>query len=374
MIIVKEVTSKKMLNKFINFPISLYKDCPNFTPYIYEDEISNLKRKNNPNSKYCSYKLFLAYDNKKIVGRICAIINRYSNEKYNQKRIRFNRIDMIDDIEVTKALIKKVEEYGKENGLNEICGPLGFSDQDKEGMLTKGFDKLNSFMTFYTYPYYPKHLEQLGFVADATWKEKQIFIPKIIDKKIERLASIVKDRFKLHLQKFKSKRELKKEIIVEVLKLVNKCYGNLYGYVPIDEDQMMSLASQYIPLVNLHYFQVVRDENEKIVAIGLMIPSPVKALKRHNGHLFPFGFLSFLYELKHSKILDMLLIAVEPSYQNKGIVSIIFEDAIKHAIEDKIEYAETGPMLINNYKIHNLWKRFDQLDHKERVCFLKRIV
>ncbi len=373
MIEVKEVKGRRMLRNFINFPIKLYKDCPYFTPYIYEDEMDNLRPSHNPASRYCSFKLFLAYKDGKIAGRICAIINHYANEKYNQKRIRFNRIDMIDDLEVTKALIKAVEDYGKENGMTEICGPLGFSDQDKEGMLSKGFEEMNIFVTFYTYAYYIEHMKKLGFIVDATWKEYRIFIPKELDPRLSKLSELVQKKFNLHFQEFHSKRELTKEIVVEVLQLTNVCYADLYGYVPIDEDQMILLAKQYISLINLDYLPIVRDENNKIVAYGLMIPTPVKSLKKHRGHLFPLGFIDFLHDLKHSKVLDMLLVAVDPQYQNSGVMAMIFEKAITNAIKNGIQYAETGPELEYNHKVQALWKSFEHVNHKERVCFVKPI-
>lgn len=373
MIEIKEVKGRRMLKKFIDFPVKLYKDCPYFTPYLYEDELNNLIPKRNPASSYCEFKLFLAYKDNKIVGRICGIISHFANKKYNQNRVRFNRIDMIDDIEVTKALIKAVEDWGKSKGLTEINGPLGYSDQDKEGMLVMGFDQLNMFATFYNHEYYGKHMEQLGFKVDATWDEFQIPIPKEVDPQIAKASKFVQEKFGLHLVHFKSKRELTKEIIVEVLKLTNVCYGNLYGYVPIDEDQMMHLAAQYIPLINLDYLQLVRDSNNKLVAYGLMIPTPVMALKKHKGHLYPFGFIDFLHDLKHQKILDMLLVAVDPQYQNTGVMAMIFEKDIENAIKNHATHAETGPTLINNLPIRTLWKNFNPKNHKRRVCWLKPI-
>ncbi len=373
MIEIKEVKGRRMLKQFIEFPVKLYKDCPYFTPYLYEDELANLTPGKNPAAKYCEFKLFLAYKDKKIVGRICGIINHFSNEKYHQNRVRFNRIDMIDDIEVTKALIKAVEDFGKEHGLTEINGPLGYSDQDKEGMLTKGFDQMNMFVTFYTHEYYVEHMKQLGFKVDAKWNEYKIIIPKEIDPRITKMSQFVQKKYKFHLQKIKSKRELKRDVIIEVLKLTNVCYANLYGYVPIDEKQMIHLADQYIPLVNLNYLQLVRDENEKLVAYGLMIPTPVNALKKHKGHLFPLGWIDFLKDLKHSKVLDMLLVAVDPKYQSSGVMAIIFEKAISNAIKNGITHAETGPELEYNENVQSLWKNLETINHKERVCWLKPI-
>lgn len=373
MIEIKEVTNRRMLKQFIDFPAKLYKDCPYFTPYLYEDEIDNLVPGKNPASKYCDFKLFMAYKDGKLVGRICGILNHFSNSKYNQKRIRFNRIDMIDDIEVTKALIKAVEDFGKANGMEEINGPLGYSDQDKEGMLTKGFDQLNTFMTFYTHEYYVEHMKQLGFNVDVTWKEYKIYIPKEVDPRLKRASQFVKKKYGFHLQKIKSKRQLTKDVIVEVLKLTNVCYANLYGYVPIDEKQMMHLADQYIPLINLDYLSLVRDQDNKLVAYGLMIPTPVRALKKHKGHLFPIGWIDFLWDLKHAKVLDMLLVAVDPQYQSSGVMSMIFEQCIENALKNGIEHAETGPELEYNTNVQSLWKMFETENHKERVCWLKKI-
>ncbi|MCH5180110.1 MAG: GNAT family N-acetyltransferase [Erysipelotrichales bacterium] len=373
MIEIKEVTNRRMLKQFIDFPAKLYKDCPYFTPYLYEDEIDNLVPGKNPASKYCDFKLFMAYKDGKLVGRICGILNHFSNSKYNQKRIRFNRIDMIDDIEVTKALIKAVEDFGKENGMEEINGPLGYSDQDKEGMLTKGFDQLNTFMTFYTHEYYVEHMKKLGFNVDVTWKEYKIYIPKEVDPRLKKASQFVQKKYGFHLQKIKSKRQLTKDVIVEVLKLTNVCYANLYGYVPIDEKQMMHLADQYIPLINLDYLSLVRDQDNKLVAYGLMIPTPVRALKKHKGHLLPIGWIDFLWDLKHAKVLDMLLVAVDPQYQSSGVMSMIFEQCIENALKNGIEHAETGPELEYNTNVQSLWKMFETENHKERVCWLKKI-
>lgn len=373
MIEIKEVTNRKMLKQFIDFPAKLYKDCPYFTPYLYEDEISNLAPGENPANKYCDFKLFMAYKDGKLVGRICGIINHFANSKYNQKRVRFNRIDMIDDIEVTKALIKAVEDFGKENGMEEINGPLGYSDQDKEGMLTKGFDQMNTFMTFYTHEYYVEHMKQLGFNVDVTWKEFKIYMPKEVDPRLRKASQFVQKKYGFSLQKLKSKRELTKDVVVEVLKLTNLCYKDLYGYVPIDENQMYHLAGQYIPLINLDYLGLVRDKEGKLVAYGLMIPTPVRALKKHKGHLLPFGWIDFLWDLKHAKVLDMLLVAADPKYQSSGVMAMIFEKAIENGIKNGVTHAETGPELEYNTSVQSLWKIFETENHKERVCWLKKI-
>lgn len=372
MIEIKEVHSKKDLKTFINFPVKLYKDAPYFTPLLMMDEMNCLDVKKNPASTYCKFKLLLAYKDGKLVGRICGIINNFANQKYNQKRVRFNRLDMIDDIEVTKVLIGAIEAWGKENGLEEINGPLGYSDQDKEGLLTKGFDQLNMFITCYTHEYYVRHLKELGFVEDAKWNEYKIFIPKEVDPRIAKLAKRVEERYNLHMVHLKSKRHIK-NYVMKALYLVNECYKDLYGYVPIDDDQIRHLAAQYVPLINLDYLQLVETEDKRIVGLGLMVPSPALAVKKSKGRLFPFGWIGFFKALKKSKVLEMLLVAVDPAYQNKGVNAMIITEAVNNAIKNKVEYAETGPELQTNVPVQSLWKTFESEHHKERHCFLKPI-
>ncbi|MDY5356198.1 MAG: hypothetical protein SPG74_06665 [Eubacteriales bacterium] len=372
MIEIREVKGKRALRRFIDFPLSLYKDCPYFTPYLFEDELANLTPSKNPASSYCDFKLMMAYKDGKAVGRICAIISRFANEKYGQKRVRFNRIDMIDDIEVTKALIKAVEEFGKENGMDEICGPLGYSDQDKEGLLTYGFDQKNMFATFYTYPYYVDHLRALGFVEDAVWTEYKIPVPETIDPTVAKIAEHARSLYHLRIVKIKRKSQLK-PYIYKVLEMTNKCYADLYEYVPISKDQMTHLAAQYVPLVDLRFLQLVENEEGELVGYGLMIPTPVNALKKCNGHLFPWGWIPFLRELRKSKSLDMLLISVDPEYRRKGVAALILEESNKNCLKYGIEYAETGPMLTTNLEIQSLWSRFEKTHHKTRACFLKKI-
>lgn len=372
MIKVKEVTTKKELHAFINYPLELFKGVEPFSPYIFEDEIVNLTPELNPASAWCDFKIFLAYQDNKIVGRIAGIISNYANKKYNRKRVRFNRIDMIDDINVTKALIAAVEAWGKENGMTEIVGPLGYSDQDKEGLLVEGFEYMNMFATFYHFPYYKDHLVKLGFIEDAVWVEHRIFIPEKVDPRNKKINEHIKKRYKVKVKKFKHKREIK-PYVRAALSLMNTAYAHLYGYVPIDENLMDVLGKQYYPLINVRYLSVIVNEAEELVAFGLAIPSPVFALKKINGKLFPFGFPRFLRALKRSKQLDLLLVAIEPELKNSGIVNLILEQILENAIEDKIEYAETGPQLEWNKEVQGLWKNFDHINHKKRICYVKKI-
>lgn len=372
MITIRPVVSKKDLKKFIQFPVELFKGVEEFSPYIFEDEIANLTPSKNPASAWCDFKLFLAYEDNKIVGRICGIISHFANKKYQEKRVRFNRIDMIDNLEVTRKLISAVASWGQQAGMEEIVGPLGYSDQDKEGLLIEGFEYGNMFATFYHFPYYHQHLLKLGFVEDAKWVENRIIVPKKLDQRFVKLQDYISNKYQVKILRLKNKRRLK-PYIVQVLSLVNKAYDHLYGYVPMSESLMNLLAKQYMPLLNLRYTNIIVDMNDKVVAFGISIPSPVFALKKIRGRLYPFGFIRFLRALKKSKQLDLLLIAIEPELKNSGIINLVLGEAIAHAIEDGIEYAETGPQLEDNLNVQNLWKKLEFIQHKKRACFVRDI-
>jgi hypothetical protein len=372
-LIVKEVSSRKDRKKFVDFPTFLYQNNPYFTPPIFEDEMEQLSP-NHPSHHSCEYKLYLVFNGQTIVGRVCAIINHYANQKYHQKRLRFNRIDMIDDIAVTKTIMQTLSAWAMEKGMNELVGPLGFSDQDKEGMLVEGFEKKNMFVTLYNSPYYVEHMKQLGFKVDVTWVEKRIRVPAVLDPKLTKLAQLIADRRGVKLVQLKSKnKQYLRPYIRQIFPLMNKAYDHLYGYVPVQDHLMDQLVKSYLPMIHLDYLQLVVDKDNKLIAFGIMIPSPVDGLKKHRGHLFPFGWIDFLLSQKQSKVLDMLLIAVDPLYKNSGVLTLIFEDAIKKAILHRIEYCESGPELETNLEVQALWKSFDHQQHKKRSCFVRQI-
>lgn len=376
MIEIVEVTNKRLLRKFINFPVKLFKDVEEFTPYIFEDEMENLDPKRNHAAVYADFVLYLAYKDGEIVGRICGILNKRTNEKYNEKRMRFNRIDMIDDIEVTKALIRAVAEYGKAHGMNELVGPLGFNDQDKEGLLIEGFEYHNMFATFYHPPYYVEHFRKLGFVEDAVWNEYRVYIPEAMPERLSKVAEFTRKKSNLRLLEFTNKRYLKKHqihYVKEAIELVDETYKDLYGYIPNDPAQIDQLVGQYIDLVHLDYVHIVLDENDKVVGFGLSIPTPSFALKRSKGKLLPFGWIGVLRALKKEKVLDMLLVAIKEEYQKTGILSLIYEQSINNAIKNGIKYAETGPELVTNEAVNSMWKILDHKRHKRRAAFVAPI-
>ena len=372
-ILIKEVSSKKDLIKWVRFPNVLYRDNEYFVPFLENDEIDTFSVDKNPAHAFCDTKLFLAYKGEEIVGRIAGIINHAYNKKWNKSAIRFTRFDFIDDFEVSAALFNAVVSWGKENNLNEIMGPIGFTDIDHEGMLVEGFNEFNMSITFYNYPYYLEHMDRLGLQKDIDWIEYKITVPDEINPSLEKLSERLVSTRGLLPVTYTDRKALYEDAL-EAFKVIDVAFSKLYGTVPLTPEVIKNAVDEYIPLVNLDYICSVKDENGKIVAFGALVPSIAKALKKSNGKLFPFGIFRLLTALKYKNdTLEMFFVAVDPEYQMRGVPAIIITTLSKKLIENNIKYCETGPMLETNAAVHSLWKPFEKKQHKRRRCYIKSI-
>lgn len=369
MIIIKEVISKKDLKKFVLFPVELYKNNPYYVPPIIIDEMSMFNKKKNPAYEFCETRLFLAYKDNKIVGRVAGLINHAYIKKVNKPVMRFTRFDVIDDIEVSKALIEEVKLWAKERNLKYLMGPIGFTDIDIQGMLVEGFNELNMTITIYNHDYYNKHLELLGFEKDADWVEYQVKLPEQLDSRIERISEAVKSRYGFKKVEIKKRKELY-NYAYEAFKLVNEAYEKLYGTVFLTDKVIDKAVKEYVPLISLDYTIFITNKEDEIVGFGLSLPSYAEALKKSRGRLFPFGLFRILKALKKNPILELYLVAVKPEYQNKGVISLILVESINAAIKNNVEYAETGPELELNQSVQDLWKSFETRQHKRRRCYI----
>lgn len=372
---IKKISTKKELKKFIRFNYELYKENPYSVPDLYDDMIKTLTDKNAA-FEFCDVAFFLAYKGDEIVGRIAGIINRKANEIWNQQKVRFGWIDFINDEKVSEALLKAVEDWGKDQGMDTIHGPLGFTDFDAEGMLVEGFDELGTMASIYNYPYYPKHLEKFGYEKDVDWVEFKIYIPDEIPEKHRRISEIVMKKYKLEILKFTSSKQLATEYGQEIFELMNEAYQHLYGYSPLSQKQIDQYVKMYIPIVDLRMITLIVDENKKLVAVGLSMPSLSEALQKAKGKLLPFGWyhlLKALFFKKRAKMLDLLLVAVKPEYQNKGVNALLFYDLIPIYKELGFEYAETNPELELNDKVQAQWSYFNTENHKRRRAFTKKL-
>ena len=366
---IKEVLTQKDLWTWVRFPNELYKDNPYFTPFLEQDEFDTFSSDKNPAYKFCDTKLFLAYSEGQVVGRIAGLINHAYNEKWDKNAIRFTRFDFVDDYAVSQALFDHVVAWGKENSHTEIMGPIGFTDLDHEGMLVEGFDQINMSITFYNHPYYLTHMERLGLEKDIDWIEFKLNVPQEPIPHFEKIASRLVDRHGYEVVTYTNRKVLYKEAF-EAFELIDTAYSKLYGTVPLTQEIITKTIDDYIPLVNLDYLCSIKDSSGKIVGFGVLIPSIAKALKKSNGKMYPFGFLR-LYQALHGKndTLDMFLVAVDPSLQKQGLPVLIINTLLKNLVRNQVKYCETGPMLETNRAVHSLWRHFDKTQHKRRRCF-----
>ena len=369
---IKKVITKSELKRFIRFNYEFYKDNPYSVPDLYDDMLNTFSPKKNAAFEFCEADYFLALRDGKIVGRVAAIINRRANETWNRKTVRFGWIDFIDDMEVSTALIDTVKQWGKERGMTEIEGPLGFTDMDAEGMLVEGFDQLSTMATIYNYPYYPQHMERIGLSKSADWVEMKIYVPDAIPEKHRRISEIIAKRYNLHIRKLKSKKEVRQSGVAhDIFRLINDAYTPLFGYSRMTERQIDQYVKMYVPVLDLRMVSIVENEQNEIVAVGISMASLSRALQKAKGRLLPFGWYHLLKALmwKRPKVLDLLLVAVRPDYQGKGVNALLFTDLIPVYKELGFEYAESNPELEMNEKVQNQWQYFKTEQHKRRRCF-----
>ena len=376
-ITIREVETKKELKKFIRFNYELYKDNPYSVPDLYEDMLNTFSDKNAA-MEFCKAKYFLAYNEKgEIVGRVAGIINEKANKKWDRKTVRFGWIDFIDDIEVSKALLDKVEQWGRENGMTEMQGPLGFTDMDAEGMLIEGFEELSTMATIYNYPYYPVHMEKLGFEKDADWIEMRLTGPREtgLPERLKRIAEIVMEKYNLSIKKYTSSKKIAKDYGQDIFKLINEAFSPLFGYSELSQKQIDQYIKMFLPFLDLKLISLITEADGKLIGVGISMPSLSRALQKAKGKLFPFGWFHLLKALKWEKPkdLDLMLVAIKPEYQNKGVNSILFYDLLPIYIEEGYEYVETNVELETNTKVQSQWIYFERRQHKRRRCFKKEL-
>ncbi|MBU2444528.1 MAG: hypothetical protein KJ666_03000 [Bacteroidetes bacterium] len=367
-----EVSTKKELKQFVLFPFNLYKNNKYWIPPLISDELHTLRSEDNPAFEHCHANYWLVYKGNEIVGRIAGIINKKYIEKWGNKYARFGWVDFIDDPEVSQLLFSTVESWAKSQGMTAIHGPLGFTDMDREGMLIEGFDELSTMATIYNYPYYPQHLEKLGFKKDIDWVEYEIIVPKEIPEKAVRIAKIVRERRGLRILDAKSSKDLLK-YAHGIFDVINETYENLYGFVELSQKQIDLYIKQYFPFVSPNYLKIVLDEKDKVAGFVIGMPSLSRALQKAKGRLFPFGFIHLLIALKFPKYVDLYLGAVRKELQGKGADAFLITDLCRSCIEKKIISAESNLELEDNLLVQGHWKHFDRRQHKRRRCFIKEL-
>ena len=376
---IKRVETKKDLKDFIEFHYDLYEGNQYDAPNLYSDELDTLSRDKNAAFDFCEAEYFLALKEGKVVGRVAAIINNRANEKWKKKDVRFGWIDFIDDVEVTSALLKAVEDYGKEKGMTSIVGPLGFTDMDPEGMLTWGFDQLGTMATIYNYDYYPQHMEKVGgWEKDNDYVEYRLDVPETAPEKYTKIAEMVEKRYNLHARKLTKKEIFEGGYGKKLFDLINVTYAHLYGFSELTDRQIDQYVKMYFPLADLDLITVIEDGNKdnQLVGLAITIPSLTRALQKcRRGRLFPFGWWHLLRAIKFHKteVVDLLLIGVLPEYRSKGANALVFADLIPRYVKYGFKWGETHVEMETNESVQSQWGPLDPIMHKKRRCYRKQI-
>lgn len=371
-VLIKEVTKKKELKEFIKFPFQIYSNNKYWVPPLLMEEMNNLRRDKNPAFDFCEAKYWLAYKEGKIVGRVAGIINKRYNEKIGNNTARFGYIDFIDDESVSAKLIKTVEEWAKENGVVSLHGPLGFTDMDPEGMLIEGFEELGTIATIYNHPYYPVHLEKLGYTKEIDWIEYELYPTKDIPEKIERIAETVLKRYKLRVLEVKKAKELL-PYAHQIFEVLNLAYKDIHGFVSLTEKQIDLYVKQYFGFIKPDFVPVIVNQENQVVAFGISMPSLSKAFQKNRGRLFPFGFLQILKAMKNNRRADLYLTGVRPDYQDKGVNAVLISETNKTYRKHNITVVESNPELETNSKVQAQWRLYERRQHKRRRCYIKNL-
>ena len=376
MIEIRKVTTKRELKKFIQFYYDLYRGSEQAVPYLFFDEMATLRRDKNPSFECCEADYFLALRDNKVVGRVAAIINHRANERWQVQLVRFGWFDFIDDLEVSSALLDAVEQWGRERGMTEMAGPLGFIDTDREGMLIEGFDELSTMYVNYNYPYYAKHIEQLtGFKKDNDYVELRVKVPQDDNFKFHKIAEMVKKRYGLSVHKFTRDELLNQGMGREVFHLLNETYTDLYGFSQLSAQQIDKLVNDYIKIADLNLVTAIMD-GDRMIGFGITFSSFSRALqKTRDGRLFPFGWWHILQILKRHKTdtVDLLLIGVLPNYRSKGANALIFDDLIHQFQRYGFTWAVTGPQMESNEGVLAQWQYLESTPVRRHRCFRKQL-
>ena len=372
---IKTVTTRKELKTFVRFANRMYKGNKYYVPCMPMDDMKTLDKNYNAAFEFCEAEYFLAYKDGQLVGRVAAILNKKANQAWNVNQVRFGWFDFIDDIEVSKALLDAVIAFGKARGVNQIVGPLGFTDFDPEGMLVEGFDRISTMALIYNHPYYPEHMKQLGYVKETGWVEYRLTLPDEVPERHLKVAEYVTAKYGLRIVK-KTKSQVNKEKYGQkIFRLINETYCDLYGFSLLSEKQIDQFVDTYLGVIDMDMLAFVEDRDGNLIAAGLTMPSIAETLQKCNGEMFPFGWYQLLRTMYWRKpdTLELLLIGVKPEWQSKGVNSLVFVDLLKRVKKMGFKYAETNANLETNTKVQAMWSIFEKEQHKKRWVFGKEI-
>ena len=371
---IREINTRCGLKKFIQFANDLYKDCPYYCPPLMLDEMNTFNRKKNPVMEFSDFQLFMAYRDGKPVGRIAALLNEKANAAWKVKKVRFGWMDFIDDKEVSRALLDAVRDWGKARGMDEMNGPVGFTDWDHEGLLLEGYEYAAPMASLYNYPYYAEHMDAYGLKKEADWIELLI-TPQAAPERISRMAKLVKERSHVRVDKVKSAKELVRKYGNSFMDVLDEAYQKLYNFQPMTQRQKQYYRDMYFPILNFDFVTIVVNDKDEVVGVGVGMPDITQALRKCGGKLFPFGWYHILKALRAKKMdrFNLLLVAVRPDYQDKGINCLFFDDQLPYFLQYGIKEVDTTSILETNAKNIAQFQFLPNKQHKRRRAYAMAI-
>lgn len=375
MVKVKQVHDHRTMNDFVHIVDSIYGNCPQYVPDFESDVRKLFNSRKNPGLEFSDIQAFVAYQNEQPVGRVVGIVNGKANQKWKVRNVRFSMIEFIDDMTVSSALLKAVEEWGKTKGMDALQGPLGITDFDKEGMLVEDFDMLGSMNTIYNPDYYPRHMEAYGLVKEVDWLQVRIDIPQDIPARYARVAQYAREQIGLRVVKLTVKEVFQLGYGKKVFALLNECYQPIFGFSTLSERQMNTFINKYLRLIDLNLIPVILNDRQEVVGVAITMGSLSMAMQKAGGRLLPMGWYHLLKALKWKREdhAEMLLIAVRPDYQGLGVNAMFFNDLIPIYNNYGFKWAETGPQLEDNVRELSQWKPLHPQFVKRRRCYKKKI-
>ena len=368
-----EVNSKQDLKKFINFPNHLFKGNIWYVPPIFKDEWGTLNQKKNPAMKYCASKLFLAISNDKVVGRICGIINFQEAERKGETRGRFGWFDFIEDQDVARELLIRVESWLRDQGAESVEGPMGFTNLDKVGWLVEGFEEMPTIATLYNHAYYIDFIRNLGYSTEAKYIEFEFDVPKSIPDRIKKMQDVIKKRYKVETVKLKSKKQTLK-YAYKVFNLLNETHKDLHGFIPFSENQIDDYVKKYIHLIKRDFLSLIVNKQDDLLGFAITMPSFSRAFQKMKGKLWPFGILQIRKAIKKNDYADLYLIGIADSMRNKGLNALIFSEIIENMGKHGVKKVDSNPELVENKNVQQLWKGYSYRQHKKRETFSKKLM
>lgn len=370
-----EVKTRAQLRRFVRFPEKLYRNNPCYIPPLEFDQLDTLDQKKGAAQEFCDSALYLAYKDGELVGRVAAIVNRLANEQWNHKEVRFGWYDFVDDREVSKALMDKVEEFGRKYQMDSMVGPLGFTDFDPEGLLVKGYDKEGTMALIYNHPYYVDHIEEMGFAKEIDWYEYRVTIPETLPDRVDRVARVIQQKTNVHLRPLTRKMIRKEDYGHKIFSAINTCYKKLYNFTILPDHMAEKYLGFYLTVLDLDFVSMVENDKGELVAFGISMPSINEALKKSRGKLFPFGWWWLLKSLywKREKSVELLLIGCLPEYQNQGLTSLITADMFRKYCKAGVKFAESNAVLETNIRSQGQYKDFETEQEKVRRSYIKHI-